>query len=73
MKLKYAKIIYECRIAAGMTQEQLAEETGLHVNSIRLYETGVVAPRARTFDRVLDACGFELAARKKGASDGDDN
>lgn len=35
-----------CRKHRGMTQDRLAEETGIHPVSIRKYETGKMVPFA---------------------------
>ena len=34
------------RVRIGMTQKQLADEIGVHVNSIRLWENGTSLPSA---------------------------
>lgn len=34
------------RVRIGMTQEQLADEIGVHVNSIRMWENGTSLPSA---------------------------
>ena len=40
-----------------MTQEQLAEATGVHRVTIARIETGDVSPKAETLKRLADALG----------------
>lgn len=47
----------EVRQAKGMTQEQLAAETGVHRVTIARIETGEVSPKAETLKRLADALG----------------
>ena len=47
----------EVRQAHGMTQEQLAEATGVHRVTIARIETGDVSPKAETLKRLADALG----------------
>lgn len=45
------------RQARGMTQEQLAEASGVHRVTIARIETGEVSPKAETLKRLADALG----------------
>lgn len=47
----------EVRQAHGMTQEQLAEATGVHRVTIARIETGEASPKAETLKRLADALG----------------
>lgn len=47
----------QVRQAHGMTQEQLAEATGVHRVTIARIETGDVSPKAETLKRLADALG----------------
>ena len=41
-----------CRKHRGMTQDRLAEETGIHPVSIRKYETGKMVPKPEQIERI---------------------
>ena len=45
------------RQARGLTQEQLAEASGVHRVTIARIETGEVSPKAETLKRLADALG----------------
>lgn len=47
--------IAAARDAAGMTQEQLADASGMHFTAISRLERGVRAPRFHTLIQVADA------------------
>ncbi len=54
--------IKELREAAGLTQEALAIELGMHKTAISHWETGHSAPRAGDMARVAKALKVEIAA-----------
>jgi transcriptional regulator with XRE-family HTH domain len=56
-----AAAIRQLREAKGMTQEELAHETGLHPTRISHLESGRVNPRWGVARRVALALGVELA------------
>ncbi len=59
----------EIRKAQGMTQERLAEVTGVHRVTIARIETGEVSPKAETLKRLADALGVyvdDLMTQKAG-------
>lgn len=56
--VKPGRVIQTLRDAAGMTQLQLAEATGLHVNTIIYIEGGRVMPKVDTFATLMDALGY---------------
>lgn len=65
MDLRYAKIIYDCRMESGMSQRQLGWESEVPPNTLCRYEQGLTIPRVDKFEAVLDACGYELKVVKK--------
>ena len=59
----------EIRKARGVTQERLAELTGVHRVTIARIETGEVSPKAETLKRLADALGVyvdDLMSQKAG-------
>jgi transcriptional regulator with XRE-family HTH domain len=67
----FGPLLRQHRVAAGLTQEALAEQTGLGVRSIQHLEGGAHLPQRETVDRLARALGltgeeqrrFEEAAR----------
>lgn len=66
------------RVAAGLTQEELAKRAGTSQPAVNRYERGVVTPRVDTFERLLHVCanagrprpllgpiGYLVAARRE--------
>lgn len=53
--------IQELRKQKGMTQEDLAEKTGLSVRTIQRIESGEVDPRSYTLNQIAEALGVDLA------------
>lgn len=49
------------RAAAGLTLEDLAERCGIAAPNLSRLENGRVDARVSSIERVLAACGFELA------------
>lgn len=65
---KIAKLAQE-RQARGLTQEQLAEASGVCRVTIARIETGAVSPKAETLKRLADALGVlvdDLMTEKAG-------
>lgn len=63
-----ARILRQARRRAGLSQRQLAARAGVPQSRIARIETGVIAPRVDTFDRLLAACGEGIeAAPRPGA------
>jgi len=63
LKHKFGKRLTSLRIRKSLTQEQLAEATGISVDFISLVERGLRAPSFRTLERlaaVLDVDVKEL-------------
>ena len=51
-----------CRKHRGMTQDRLAEETGIHPVSIRKYETGKMVPKPEQIERIAKALNVTYSA-----------
>lgn len=52
----------ECRQRAGLSQQSLADAAGTSQPTVAAYEAGRVTPNVDTLTRLLDACGYSLAA-----------
>lgn len=52
LKKKFGKRLQQLRTRAGITQEQLADGTGLTVESISNMERGIYGPRFDTLERL---------------------
>ncbi len=50
-----AKRLKEARLAKGLTQERLAELSGVHSKAIAKYETCVIIPTAETLKKMAEA------------------
>ena len=59
-KTSIAKKIIHFRKVKGITQETLAEETGLNVRTIQRIEAGEVDPRLYTLKSIADVLGVNL-------------
>ncbi len=55
--LEIAEQIIRMRVLAGLTQEQLAERTGMKQPSIARLEAGRIKPGLETIHRIAAACG----------------
>ena len=56
------KLIRDARLAAGLTQVQLAARSGTSQSTLSAYEGGAKAPSATTLSRILAAAGRRLTA-----------
>jgi transcriptional regulator with XRE-family HTH domain len=59
--VKSAVLLRQARLRAGLSQQALADRSGVHRVQINRYEAGAMAP---SFDTVIDlvrACGFDLS------------
>lgn len=54
--------IRAARIAAGMTQQQLADALGVAQQSVTRWETGEREPRVSTLKRIAAALGCDITA-----------
>ena len=48
------------RLAAGLSQQELAQRAGLTVNTVRVHEAGIGALRAATVERLAQVLGQRL-------------
>jgi transcriptional regulator with XRE-family HTH domain len=58
-----ATILNTERRKAGLSQRALADRTEIPQSSVSRIERGRISPTADTLERLLAACGSELAAR----------
>lgn len=56
--MELGEFIRSIRVQKGLTQIQLAENAGVSVNTIRLYEADRVSPKAVTLEQIAKALGF---------------
>lgn len=61
-------IIKERRKLLGLTQQDLADYTGLGVRIIKSIETGKANPTVATLTKIADILGLELIIRIKEAT-----
>lgn len=59
-ELAFAKLVYDLRIAANLTQRQLAERMGTTASAISRLEGGGTTPTFATLDRLAAALGVGL-------------
>lgn len=48
------------RSRSGFTQEELAERTGIHANTLRKYEAGQRKPKIGQLKRIADGLGISV-------------
>lgn len=65
------QIIKQRRIAAGLSQEKLAERADVHRNHVSFLERGLRTPSVEVLVRVGDALGVPAWQLLKEAQDGD--
>ncbi|MBA3944143.1 MAG: helix-turn-helix domain-containing protein [Herpetosiphonaceae bacterium] len=53
----FGTLLRECRLAAGLTQEGLAERAGISARTVRLLEQGGSTPQRATAERLVTALG----------------
>jgi transcriptional regulator with XRE-family HTH domain len=58
----YGDFVRRVRESAGLTQEELATTTGTSQPTLSAYEHDRRVPSADTLNRILVACGYQLAA-----------
>src|ERR1700730_7580589 len=63
--LPFGALLRQSRIAAGLTQEALAERTGLGVRSIQHLEGGAHLPHRETVDRLIRGLGLSGEERNR--------
>jgi transcriptional regulator with XRE-family HTH domain/tetratricopeptide (TPR) repeat protein len=60
----FGTLLRQCRLAAGLTQERLAERSGISANGVAALEAGRrTAPRLNTVGLLCDALDLDAAAR----------
>ena len=62
MHVVFATFIRDLRVARAMTQADLAEASGIDQPNISAIENGRRTPSAATLQRLVESCGFDLAA-----------
>ena len=60
--MDHVRTLRDARLAAGLTQAELAERAGTSQTAVSAYENGARSPSLETFDRLLAATGNRLAA-----------
>jgi len=60
-----AKLIKEARVAAGLTQAELARRAGTSQPTVAAYEAGGKVPTVATLERLLRAAGARLDAHRE--------
>jgi transcriptional regulator with XRE-family HTH domain len=55
------QIIEQARLAAGLTQQAMAEQAGTSRSTLSAYERGRKSPNLETVERLIEVAGFELA------------
>ena len=65
--------IKEARKITGMTQAQLAENSGISSMSVRRYESGERAPDIETLQRIADALGVGISQLVPGTTRPEDD
>ena len=60
-----ARSLREARVAARMTQRDLARAAGIPQSTVARIERGQLIPRVDTFDRLMRAAGYELKSEQR--------
>lgn len=63
--MEFYSIIKERRTLLGLTQQDLADYTGLSVRIIKSIETGKGNPSVGTLNKIADILGLELTLKVK--------
>ncbi len=63
--MEFYSIIKERRTLLGLTQQDLADYTGLSVRIIKSIETGKGNPSVGTLNKIADILGLELLLKVK--------
>jgi transcriptional regulator with XRE-family HTH domain len=58
--MRGGELIREARTRAGLTQDELSEQTGRDRSVIARWEQGLVSPPVESLIVCLHACGFDL-------------
>ncbi len=57
-------LLAQTRVAAGLSQAQLARRSGISRTVINVYESGTRMPGADALGRLVEACGGRLAVAR---------
>ena len=60
LKIQFGKRLKTLRKQAGLTQEQLAEATGLTIESISNIERGLFGPKFDNLEKIANEIGVEV-------------
>lgn len=63
--MDYGIIIKNRRKEIGITQEQLADVSGVSLSYLKMVESGKANPTISVLETLLDCLGFELVAQLK--------
>lgn len=58
----FGKVLRDERKARKLSQEQLAEMSGMHVNHISFIERGKTSPSLQAMQQIAQAMGIKLSA-----------
>jgi transcriptional regulator with XRE-family HTH domain len=72
LTMTFADRLRELREAAGLTQEALADATGLSLGAVRNYEQGIREPYWSTIFKLADALGVSVEAFRECAGNRDE-
>lgn len=67
--MKYGEIIKERRALLGLTQQDLADYTGLSARIIKSVELEKGNPSLSTLEKIADVLGLELILKVKGVNE----
>lgn len=59
------QIIEQARLAAGLTQQAMAQQAGTSRTTLSAYERGRKSPNLETVERLIDVAGYELALQHR--------
>src|SRR5215831_3398722 len=65
LRSSFADLLRQHRLAAGLTQEALAERAGMSVHGVQKLERGATRPYRDTCNRLIDALGLTGEARRQ--------
>lgn len=63
--MQYGKLIKERRSVLGLTQQDMADYTGLSLRIIKSVESGKGNPSLKTLEKIAEILGLELIMRVK--------
>lgn len=70
--MRAAALLRRARLAAGLSQDDLARRLGTKQPAIARWEGGRSSPSFEALQRALEACGFRFEVRPVGADEGED-